>query len=68
MKVKEYAGVYQISIANVYKMIKSGEIKAVKNARGHYEIETERIIFPYIKDSLKERQAIEEDIKNVTSY
>ena len=63
MKVKEYAEVYQISIANVYKMIKSGEIKAVKNARGHYEIETERIIFPYIKDSLKERQAIEEDIK-----
>ncbi|CAI3492107.1 hypothetical protein [Enterococcus cecorum] len=67
MKVKEYAEKYQISISKVYQMIKNEELYAVKNERGHYEIDTARINFPYLRGMLEEREKIEENIKKCQS-
>ncbi|CAI3309136.1 hypothetical protein CIRMBP1231_00632 [Enterococcus cecorum] len=48
-------------------MIKNEELYAVKNERGHYEIDTARIKFPYLKGMLEEREEIEENIKKCQS-
>ena len=47
--------------------IKNEELYAVKNERGHYEIDTARIKFPYLKGMLEEREKIEENIKKCQS-
>ena len=39
----------------------------MKNERGHYEIDTARIKFPYLKGMLEEREKIEENIKKCQS-
>lgn len=62
MKVKEYAELYNMTVKRVYKRIKAGKIKASKNERGQYEIETE-IPFPYLEDAKKERQVVERKIE-----
>lgn len=48
-------------------MIKNEELYAVKNERGHYEIDTVRINFSYLKGMLEEREKIEENIKKCQS-
>ena len=46
-------------------MIKNEELYAVKNERGHYEIDTARIKFPYLKGMLEEREKLKKISKNV---